>query len=355
MTDNANGALKPGGDKGYLRIATEEAFAPPEMIDIFRRILASPDCDPGFYSLMGFYINSTAERPKFIFDRLTDLGELRLADMDARGIDRQIIGLTAPGTHVMSADEGHELSIIANDRLAEACRRHPDRFTGMAACAPHAGERAAQEIERAVGKLGMRAVVINSHIHGEYLDNPKFWPTLEAAEAAGVPIYLHPQTPPKTMIQPMLEAGLDGAIFGFGVETGMHALRMITSGVFDRFPKLQVIIGHMGEALPFWLYRLDFMHQAGVRAGRYECMKPLKKEKVSNYLRDNFHITNSGMAWEPAIKFTQQVIGEDRVLYAMDYPYQCPPEEVQALDAMDMPLDLKKKFFQTNAERLFRL
>jgi 2,3-dihydroxybenzoate decarboxylase len=111
----------------------------------------------------------------------------------------------------------------------------------------------------------------------------------------------------------------------------------------------------MGEALPFWLYRLDFMHQAGVRAGRYECMKPLQKGTVSNYLRENFYITNSGVAWEPAIRFTQQVIGVDRVLYAMDYPYQCPAEEVAALDAMSMPLEEKKQFFQTNAERVFRL
>jgi len=198
-------------------------------------------------------------------------------------------------------------------------------------------------------------VIINSHTHGEYLDDPKFAPILEAAQALGVPIYIHPNTPPRSMIQPMLDAGLDGAIFGFGVETGMHALRLITSGTLDRFPDLQIIIGHMGEALPFWLYRLDFMHQAGVRAGRYDFMKPLKKGKVSAYLRENFHITNSGVAWEKAIRFTQEVIGIDRVLYAMDYPYQCPPEEVVALDAMDMAPADKKKFFQTNAERLFRL
>jgi 2,3-dihydroxybenzoate decarboxylase len=225
----------------------------------------------------------------------------------------------------------------------------------MAACAPQNPQRAAKEIERAVTRLGLRAVIINSHTLGEYLDHPKFSPILEAAEALDVPIYIHPNTPPRAMIGPMLEAGLDGAIFGFGVETGMHALRVITSGALDRFPKLQIIVGHMGEALPFWLYRLDYMHQAGVRAGRYECMKPLKKEKVSNYLRENFHITNSGVAWEPAIKFTQQVIGEDRVLYAMDYPYQCPLEEVSALDAMDMPIETKRKFFQTNAERLFKI
>jgi 2,3-dihydroxybenzoate decarboxylase len=123
--------------------------------------------------------------------------------------------------------------------------------------------------------------------------------------------------------------------------------------VFDRFPRLQVILGHMGEALPYWLYRLDYMHQAGIRAERYDFLKPLAKGKVSAYLRENFHITNSGVAWEPAIKFAQQVIGDDRVLYAMDYPYQCPPEEVAVLDAMDMPLETKRKFFQTNAEQLF--
>ncbi|MBN8829772.1 MAG: amidohydrolase [Sphingomonadales bacterium] len=348
--------LKTGGSQGYLRIATEEAFSTPELIEAWREELELPDVDPGFQSLIGFYINHPAERPKFIYDRLADLGETRLADMDARGIDRQILALTSPATNVLrDADRATMIAETANDRLAEACRAHPDRFSGMAACAPQDPRRAAKEIERAVTKLGLNAVVINSHILGEYLDNPKFSEVLEAAEAMDAPIYLHPNTPPRNMIGPMLEAGLDGAVFGFGVETGMHALRLITSGVFDRFPRLQVIIGHMGEALPFWMYRLDFMHQAGIRANRYEFLKPLKKEKVSNYLKENFYMTNSGVAWEPAIKFTQDVIGKDRVLYAMDYPYQCPAEEVAKLDAMDMSLEDKKMFFQTNAERVFKL
>jgi 5-carboxyvanillate decarboxylase len=350
--------MKPriGGAQGYLRIAAEEAFATPELIAAFRDELAEPDVDPGFKSLIGFYLDHPAERPKFIARALDDLGENRIADMDARGIDRQILALTAPATNVMrDAARATMVAQTANDRLADAISKYPTRFSGMAACAPQDPRLAAREIERAVSRLGLNAVVINSHILGEYLDNPKFQEVLEAAEALDAPIYIHPNTPPANMIGPMLEAGLDGAIFGFGVETGMHALRLITSGVFDRFPKLQVIIGHMGEALPFWLYRLDYMHQAGVGAHRYEFMKPLKKGKVSNYLREHFHITNSGVAWEEAIKFTQRVIGEDRVLYAMDYPYQCPVEEVSALDAMDMPLETKRKFFQTNAERLFKI
>ena len=168
------------------------------------------------------------------------------------------------------------------------------------------------------------------------------------------PLYIHPQTPPDAMIGPMLEAGLDGAIFGFGVETGMHLLRLITIGIFDKYPSLQIMVGHMGEALPYWLYRLDFMHQAGVRSQRYARMKPLKKT-IAEYLRSNVLVTNSGMAWEPAIKFCQEVMGEDRVMYAMDYPYQYVADEVRAMDAMDMTPETKKKFFQTNAERWFKL
>ncbi|WP_439470052.1 amidohydrolase family protein [Blastomonas fulva] len=349
-------APQTGGAQGYLRIATEEAFSTPELIAAFRDELAAPDVDPGFQSLIGFYLDHPAERPQFIANALVDLGEQRIADMDIRGIDRQVLALTAPATNALrNPDRAVMVAQTANDRLADACRKYPDRFSGMAACAVQVPDVAAREIERCVTKLGFTAVVINSHILGEYLDNPKFSAVLEAAEALDVPIYIHPNTPPANMIGPMLESGLDGALFGFGVETGMHALRVITSGVLDRFPKLQIILGHMGEALPYWLYRLDFMHQAGVRAGRYECMKPLKKGKVSNYLRENFHFTNSGMAWEPAIKFAQQVIGEDRVLYAMDYPYECPVEEVSYLDAMDMPIETKRKFFQTNAEKLFKL
>ncbi len=348
--------LKTGGQTGYLRIATEEAFATPELFEAWLEELENPQVDPGFKSLIGFYLHHPSDRARFIFKRLQDLGALRLADMDARGVDRQVLALTSPGTNVFrDAELASRIAETSNDRLGDAIRRHPDRFSGIAACAPQDPSRAAKEIERAVTQLGMRGAIINSHIVGEYLDNPKFSPVLEAVEALDVPIYLHPNTPSAKMIQPMLEAGLDGAIFGFGVETGLHALRLITSGVFDRFPKLQVILGHMGEALPFMLYRLDYMHQAGIKSGRYPFMKTLKKDLVSNYLRENFHFTNSGVAWEPAIKFTRDVIGKDRVLYAMDYPYQCPPEEVVALDKLDMSIEEKRRFFQTNAERLFKL
>jgi 2,3-dihydroxybenzoate decarboxylase len=272
--------------------------------------------------------------------------------MDEAGIDRQVIAITAPGVQVMDKGTAVAISRLANDQLAEAVRRHPTRFTGMIAIAPQDPAAAAKEIERGVTQLGMKSVIINSHTQGEYLSDPKFWDIFAAAEAHGVPIYLHPNSMPRNMIASFQECGLDGAIYGFGVETGLHALRIITAGVFDRFPKLQMIIGHMGEALPFWAYRLDYMHRATVASNRYPSVKPIQR-KPSEYLRENFYITNSGVAWEPAIKFTQSVVGVDRVLYAMDYPYQYAPEEVTMMDNMQMSAEDKKMFFQTNAEKVF--
>jgi len=148
--------------------------------------------------------------------------------------------------------------------------------------------------------------------------------------------------------------GLDGAIYGFGVETGMHLLRIIVSGAFDRFPKLRIVVGHLGEALPFWLFRLDFMHNAMVRANRYKSVKPLQK-KVSDYLRDNVWITTSGMAWEPAILFVRSVIGADHVMYAMDYPYQFEPTEVDAMNNLPLSAAEMRAFYQENAESVFGL
>jgi 2,3-dihydroxybenzoate decarboxylase len=337
----------------YKRIATEEAFAPKEMFDIYRKILAGSDPDPGFVSLLGFYMTSQSDRARHIIRCLSDLDQVRLQHMDDTGIDRQIIALTSPGVQIMDADTAVSFAKVANDELAAAVRRHPTRFSGMVAIAPQNPHEAAKEIERGIG-LGLTGVIINSHTQGEYLSDPKFWEIFEAAEAADTPIYLHPNTPPRNMIEPFLECGLDGAIYGFGVETGLHALRIITAGVFDRFPKLQMVIGHMGEALPFWSYRLDYMHQATVKSDRYPTVRALKK-KPSDYLRENFYITNSGMAWQPAIKFTQETLGVDRVLYAMDYPYQYSADEVVAMDGMEMSAANKKAFFQTNAEKVFKL
>jgi len=344
----------PADEPGYLRIATEEAFAPPELLAAWREMLdAGAVDDPGFRSLWGFYLNSDSERATSLRGRLQDLGQRRLADMDATGIDRQIISLTAPGTQIFDAGRAVAMATLANDQLAEACQAHPDRYTGLTAIAPQDPEAAAAEIERGA-KLGFKGVIINSHTRDEYLDDPKFWPVFEAAEALDTPVYLHPNTPSRGLIDPLLDAGLDGAIFGFAVETGLHLLRLIVAGVFDQFPRLRLVVGHLGEALPFWLFRLDYMHAATLRSRRYPQWKELAA-RPSDYMRRNVWVTTSGMAWAPAIMFTREVLGGDRVLYAMDYPYQFVADEVTVQDQLPLGPADKKAFFQSNAERVFRL
>jgi 5-carboxyvanillate decarboxylase len=339
----------------YRRIATEEAFVPRELMRRYLRMLTDGTTDdPGFHSLWGFYGGDEGARTTGVLARIQDLGEQRIRDMDATGIDVQILSLSCPGVQIFTAEEGCALARASNDELADAVRRYPARFAGLAAIAPQNPAEAARELARGVRELGLKGAIVNSHTRDEYLDEPRFWEIFEAAEALDVPIYLHPNTPSRHMIGPFLQSGLDGAIYGFAAETGLHLLRIITAGVFDRFPKLKVIVGHLGEALPFWQFRIDFMHQRAVVARRHARLKPLKR-KPSEYLRDNVYITSSGMAWEPALMFVHAVQGPDRVMYAMDYPYQFVPDEVAVTDRLPIGEEDKRKFYQLNAERVFKL
>ena len=179
---------------------------------------------------------------------IQDLGEQRLRDMDATGIDRQILSAhLACRVQVFDAATATSLAHSFNDQLAEAIREHPDRYSGLTAVAPQDPQAAAKEIERGATHLGLKGVIISSHTLGEYLDDEKYWDIFAAAEAFNAPICIHPNTPSRGLIGPMLERGLESAIYGFAVETGMHLLAIITSGAFDRFPQLQIIVGHAGE------------------------------------------------------------------------------------------------------------
>src|SRR5690606_13687429 len=273
------GATRKSIDKQrFRRIATEEAWAPPDLVRRFRDAIRDGSVDdPGFRSLMGYFLFGESPRTKAIVERLQDLGERRIADMDSSGIAQQVVALTAPGVQIFDAATAAALSVEYNDRLAEAGARYPDPPSPLAAVAPQDPGHAAGELERAVTRLGMKGAIINSHTRGEYLDDERFWPIFVAAEALDVPVYLHPQTPPRSMIEPFLARGLDGAIYGFGVETGLHMLRLIVSGVFDRVPKLKVIVGHLGEGIPFWLFRIDFFHRSIVATRRYASVKPLER------------------------------------------------------------------------------
>jgi len=186
--------------------------------------------------------------------KLLDVGEKRLEDMDRVGIDMQVLSLAGPGLEVFETPVTITLARKANDALSKIIEANPERFAGFAAIPTQAPEAAAEELERVVKTLGFKGAKISSHVKGEYLDDEKFWVIFEMAEQLGVPIYLHPRVPPPDMIKPFLKyKELAGPMWGFSVDAGLHALRLICSGLFDRFPGLKIILGHLGEALPFWL------------------------------------------------------------------------------------------------------
>jgi 2,3-dihydroxybenzoate decarboxylase len=334
------------GPAGYKRIATEEAWGTREIFQEWKKVLdARPADEVGFLAL---WRNLDPAGNTGFTPRLMDLGETRIAAMDAAGIDMQILALTAPGVQVFDADTGTALAADSNDQLAEAVRKYPTRYAGMTAIAPQDPRRAALEIERGATQLGMKGIIVNSHTKGEYLADTKYWEIFEAAQAHDAPIYIHPREPGPQMVQPFIDYDLLRGDLGFGVEVAFHTQAIINAGVFDRFPDLKLVIGHGGEGIPYNLYRIDrthFVRRENQRA----------KNVPSYYMKKNVFITNSGVAWAPMVTFAQQVLGVDQVLYAMDYPYQYDIEEVHAMDALPISYEDKKKFFQTNAERVFNL
>ncbi|MGO9987306.1 MAG: amidohydrolase family protein [Steroidobacteraceae bacterium] len=337
----------------YKRIATEEAWNIPEILEAQVRLLDSanaPD-DPSL-RMAGMFAKMAP-----LQEQLMDLGERRIARMDELGIDKQLLLLTSPGVQVLEPDEGSALARLANDRLAEVCRRHPNRFAGLAVFAPQDVPGAVSEIERGMKTLGLNGAVINSHFRGRYLDEAPYWPILEALEANDAALYIHPTIPPKAWSQPYEFRGFGGALAGFSHEVWMHTMGLIMSGAFDRFPKLRIVIGHMGEGMPLLLYRFDWMQsnadgKPGLRGG---APAVTLRHKISYYFKRNIWITTSGQGWEPSVKFCMDVLGPDRVIYAMDYPYQQSADEVAAYDAFELRPEHKKMLMQTNAEQVFRL
>lgn len=332
----------------YRRIATEEAWLSRDILAAYGRLLdAGAPGEPGFRAMGGFLFTRGTDSP--LIDSLLDLDDGRIRRMDSLGIDVQLLMLTAPGVQVFDAAEAAALAAASNDEVADAVRRRPGRFAALAAVAPQDPAGAARELERAVASLGLNGVVINSHTRGEYLDDPSYWEIFEAAEANDAPIYIHPRTPAPSMLEPYVSRGLDQAILGFGAEVALHVVALITAGVFDEFPRLKVVIGHAGEGLPYWLYRIDTMQVRVREPGGARRLDRLP----SDYFRSNIYITSSGVAWEPAILFAQEVLGPRQVMYAMDYPYQASHAEVEASDAFDMSAADKLAFFEGNARRVF--
>lgn len=282
---------------------------------------------------------------------LLDLDQGRIEEMDAAGISVQVLSLAGPGCELFEPSEGTEQARKSNDRLSEAIKRHPDRYLGFAALAPQDPDGAAKELERTVKEFGFKGAKINSHVRGgEYLDDEKYWVILEKAEKLGVPIYIHPRIPSPQMLKPYADYGyaLSGAALGFGAETALHAMRLILSGVFDRYPKLNIILGHLGEALPFWLDRLD-------RKAQTHGVKVKLQRKPSDYIRDNFVMTFSGMFFTPAFMCVYLALGAESILFASDYPFEPSKDATEFMERAPICDSDKYKICYSNAEKLLNL
>ena len=329
-------------------IATEEAFAPIEYIEEYRKLAERVD-NAGTRYLKVYYGKDEVVR------QLTDLDH-RIAEMDAFQVDMHLLAITSPGVQAFDAELGTELARIANDTLAATIARHPTRFAGLAAVAPQDPQSAAREIERAIRTLKFGGVILNSHTHGEFLDDPKFWPIFEAAVACDAPIYLHPAFPAESMIGPYSDYGMMGALWGFGAECSLHVVRIVMGGVFDAFPTLKIVLGHLGEALPFWLDRLDNRYQNILRRGGLEPLAMKRLERLpSEYFRTNVWITTSGMMSNDPLEFCLRLFGPERVMFAIDYPFERTEEAVSFIRDAPLDADARRLVTHANAEALFRI
>jgi 5-carboxyvanillate decarboxylase len=297
---------RPAGKRPYKIIATEEGFTLPEVLLAQARYMQSATDEPGMVKRA-----APASGTPGAFRALTDWS-IRVAEMDRDGIDTQLLLLGAPGVQIFDADEATAMARLTNERATdEAVRKYPGRFALLAAVAPQDPAGAARELERAVTRLGAKGGVINGHTKGEYLDDDKFMPIFEAAESLDVPIYIHPREPSPQMLAPYMEWSLETAAWGFAAEVSLHVLRMIWAGVFDRYPKLKIVIGHAGENIPYALNRLDISYKKSLVSPSFSAARrpTAAKRLPSEYFRENFYCTTSGINWAPTINFMQTVLG----------------------------------------------
>jgi predicted TIM-barrel fold metal-dependent hydrolase len=285
-----------------------------------------------------------------IVARLDDLGELRLREMDEAGIDFQVLSHSIPGLQGVDAETGPPLARRVNDRLAETVKRHPDRFAAFAAL-PTADPRAsADELERTVTRLGFKGAMINGLTGGVFHDDERFWPIYERAAALDVPIYIHPALPQQAVVEAYYKGyvdkhpGLLRAGWGFTVETATQGIRFVLSGVFDAHPGLKIILGHMGEGLPFYLWRISY----GLRAS-------MSEKTFRDIFCEHFWITTSGFFSDPALVCCLMEMGIDRILFSVDYPFMDNPPGAKWIETLPLCAEDREKLLNGNAKRLLKL
>jgi len=297
--------------------------------------------------------------PPALEARLSDLGEGRIAEMDAQGIDVQVLSSVQPGLEHSSPERAVPVAQAFNDRVAEAVAAHPDRFAAFAALATSDPPAASAELSRAVREHGFKGALVNGRARDRFLDDQFFWEIFEAAEALNAPIYLHPMPPPQAVYDAYYagfgeDVGfmLGAPAWGWHIETGLHVLRLILAGVFDRFPRLQMIIGHMGEAIPFMLARIDDTFGGRTALDRAHVRTELS---IAEYFDRNVHITTSGFFTDPPLLCALQTLGVERILFAVDHPFSDGAEARRFLDNAPVSDHDREQIAHGNAERLLGL
>lgn len=305
---------------------------------------------PGFDEYEGDVKNMmTPEAYSEFASRLPEFAELRLETMDQAGIDVCVLSQTSPGLQIeKDTPKAIRKAQEVNDFLALEIQKHPRRFAGFAHLAMQDPKAAVKELNRCVKELGFRGALVNGHTNGVYLDDQRFIPFWEALSELDVPLYLHPASSFDT---PHMFEGypeLIGPTWGWTVETATHALRLIVSGLFDRHPGLKIILGHMGEALPFMLWRFD---------SRWQISKHSKKldKSLSQYIRDNIVITTSGACDSAPLLCSIEAIGADNVLFSTDYPFESALIASEFIEKAPISEDVRKKICYENAQRLLKL
>jgi 2,3-dihydroxybenzoate decarboxylase len=301
--------------------------------------------------LAATYRGDEAGRPGDTSKRLHDLGELRIREMDEVGIDMQVLSHGAPSTQKLAGPDAVPLTRRVNDRLHAAVQAHPSRFAAFAALPTSDPKAAADELERCV-KLGFKGAMIHGLADGVFLDDKRFWPIFERAEALDVPLYMHPSQPLPIVSEAYYDdyvkdfPMLSRAAWGYTVETATLAIRMVLSGVFDKHPKLKIILGHLGETLPFLVWRVDM---AMARPGA------ARQAGFRDVFCKNFWITTSGNFSNPALLCCVMEMGIDRIMFSVDYPFVLNPPAVAWIDTIPLSDEDKVKLLSGNAKRLLRL
>ncbi len=284
--------------------------------------------------------------------RLDSLGDLRLQEMDEAGIDVQVISHGAPSTQRLDPESAVRLATGANDRLAAAIAQHPTRFAGFAALPTPDPKAAADELERTVTKHGFKGAMVHGLTNGVFFDDKRFWPIMERAEALDVPIYIHPASPDPRVIEAYYKdyvaeyPAILNAAWGFTMETATHGLRMCLSGAFDKYPNLKIILGHMGEGLPFLQWRINMAFQ-----------RPGNKKGFSfrDAFSNHFYITTSGNFSTPALVCSMLEMGVDRILYSVDYPFVLNMPGTEWVQDLQVSNDDLGKILSDNAKRLLKM